>query len=130
AGIRRNGILFPIDAYEGARYVARHCTFKHARVGGTGTENQGRGTKEAECYNNTFVSTEPIESAQSCPSGTSLVHDNLETNYRESRHRADLSHGDITEQRQCSGRRRQWREQRARQRGTVRSCRWHLERGG
>ena len=83
AGIRRNGILFPIDAYEGARYVARHCTFKDARVGGTGTENQGRGTKEVECYNNTFVSTEPIESAQSCPSGTNLVHDNLETNYRD-----------------------------------------------
>jgi len=27
-GVRRNNILFPIDAYEGARYVARHCTFK------------------------------------------------------------------------------------------------------
>src|SRR5437763_15520512 len=81
-GVRRNNILFPIDAYEGARYVARHCTFKDARVGGTGTEGQGRGTKEVECYNNTFISSEFIGSAQSCTSGTILVHDNLETNYR------------------------------------------------
>ena len=81
-GVRRNGILFPIDAYEGARYVARYSTFKDSGVGGTGTENQGRGIKEVECYNNTFISTKPIGSAQSCPSGTHLVHDNLETNYR------------------------------------------------
>jgi Divergent InlB B-repeat domain/Galactose oxidase, central domain/Kelch motif len=82
AGVRRNGILFPIDAYEGARYVARYCTFKDAKVGGTGTEGQGRGRKQTECYNNTFISSELIAEAQSCTSGTILVHDNLETNYR------------------------------------------------
>src|SRR6478672_4060547 len=74
--------LFPIDAYQGARYVARYSTFKDARVGATGTEGGGRGTKEVECYNNTFISTYPFPSAQVCHSGTILVHDNLETNYR------------------------------------------------
>jgi len=74
--------LFPIDAYQGARYVARYSTFKDARVGATGTEGGGRGTKEVECYNNTFISTDPFPSAQVCHSGTILVHDNLETNYR------------------------------------------------
>src|SRR5207248_4340301 len=74
--------LWPIDAYQGARYVARNCTFKDARVGGTGTEGGGRGTKEVECYNNTFISADPFPSAQSCHSGTILAHDNLETNYR------------------------------------------------
>src|SRR4030095_1620097 len=73
---------FPIDAYQGARYVARNCTFKDARVAGTGTEGSVRGTKEVECYNNTFISTDPFGSAQSWTSGTILVHDNLETNYR------------------------------------------------
>src|SRR5438105_540878 len=81
-GVRRNNILFPIDAYEGARYVARNCIFKDAKVGGTGTEAQGRGRKQVECYNNTFISSELISEAQSCTSGTILVHDNLETNYR------------------------------------------------
>src|SRR5205823_3816307 len=72
----RNNNLFPIDAYQGARYVARNCTFKDARVGGTGTEGR-RGTKEVECYNNTFISTDPFPSAQVCHSGTILAHDNL-----------------------------------------------------
>src|SRR4029077_19675818 len=74
--------LWPIDAYQGARYVARYCTFEDAHVTGTGTEGAGRGAKEVECYNNTFISTDPFPSAQSCNSGTTLVHDNLETNYR------------------------------------------------
>jgi uncharacterized repeat protein (TIGR02543 family) len=73
---------FPIDAYQGARYVARNCTFKDARVAGTGTEGSVRGAKEVECYNNTFISTDPFGSAQAWTSGTILVHDNLETNYR------------------------------------------------
>ena len=64
SGVRRNDILFPIDAYQGARYVARNCTFKDAKVGGTGTERPGRGTKEVECYNNTFISTDPYRHAQ------------------------------------------------------------------
>jgi uncharacterized repeat protein (TIGR01451 family) len=81
-GLRRNNILSPIDAYEGARYAARNCTFKDANVGGTGTEGQGRGKKQVECYNNTFISTELFGNAQSSTSGTILVHDNLETNYR------------------------------------------------
>src|SRR5437773_1854217 len=82
SGVIRNNILFPIDAYEGARYVARYSTFKDAKVGGTGTEAQGRGRKQVECYNNTFISSQLISEAQSSTSGTILVHDNLETNYR------------------------------------------------
>ena len=74
--------LFPIDAYQGARYVARYSTLRDAKVGGTGTEGQGRGKKQVECYNNTFISSESFDEAQSCTSGTILVHDNLETNYR------------------------------------------------
>src|SRR5207248_162294 len=81
-GVRRHNILTLIDAFEGARYVARNCTFKDAAVGGHGTEGQGRGKKQIECYNNTFVASELIGNAQSCSSGTILVHDNLETNYR------------------------------------------------
>src|SRR5438105_2780157 len=72
--------LWPIDAYQGARYVARNCTFKDTRVGGTGTEGSVRGTKEVECYDNTFISTHPMDVAQASHSGTILVHDNLETN--------------------------------------------------
>jgi uncharacterized repeat protein (TIGR01451 family) len=80
SGVRRNNILFPIDAYEGARYVARYSTFRDAKVGGVG--GQGRWRKQVECYNNTFISSELSVEAQSSSSGTILVHDNLETNYR------------------------------------------------
>jgi len=74
-GVRRHNILTLIDAFEGARYVARNCTFKDAAVGGHGTEGQGRGKKQIECYNNTFVASELIGNAQSCSSGTILVND-------------------------------------------------------
>src|SRR5207237_9552476 len=78
----RSDHLLLIDAYEGAEYVHRYSTLRDAKVGGTGTEGQGRGNKQVECYNNTFISSESFDEAQSCTSGTILVHDNLETNYR------------------------------------------------
>src|SRR5205814_5714673 len=80
SGVRRNNIPFPIDAYHGARYVARYSTFKDADVRGTG--GPGRWKKQVECYNNTFISSELTGEAQDCTAGTILVHDNLETNYR------------------------------------------------
>src|SRR5437762_5100258 len=72
-GFRRNNILTPIDAFEGARYVARNSKFTDSGVTGHGTEGQGRGVKQIECYNNSFISSILSGNAQEVRSGSILV---------------------------------------------------------
>jgi hypothetical protein len=45
-----------VDSYEGARWVFRHNICTNGTLCVHGTEGQGRGGKEFECYRNTFVS--------------------------------------------------------------------------
>jgi hypothetical protein len=44
-----------IDAFEGARFVVRHNQFHNSGVTAHGTEGQGRGTKQIEEYNNSYI---------------------------------------------------------------------------
>jgi len=69
-----------IDCYEGARVVARYSTFNEAQISSHGTEDQGRGAKQLEIYNNVFTLSSPRGGAQ-VRSGTVLVHDNVYHNF-------------------------------------------------
>lgn len=78
-----SGVLKGSDAYEGARYVVRHCTFNNAGVTGHGTEASGRGTKEIEIYENTFNAARAGSHFNALRSGSALMHDNIMNNYAQ-----------------------------------------------
>jgi hypothetical protein len=80
-GIERNQIFPDIDAFSGARFVARHCTFKDSDTGGHGTESEGRGTRAKEVYNNTFTSSVASKNPNQLRSGTMVIHDNHYNNF-------------------------------------------------
>jgi hypothetical protein len=68
-----------IDAYDGARFVVRHNEFHNCGVAAHGTEGRGRGAKQIEEYNNTFLSDKPSPGKQ-IRSGCIITHDNTWTN--------------------------------------------------
>jgi hypothetical protein len=80
-GIERNQIFPDIDAFSGARFVVRNCTFKDSDSGGHGTESEGRGTRAKEVYNNIFTSSVTGKASNQLRSGTMLIHDNQYTNF-------------------------------------------------
>lgn len=69
------------DSDNGARYVARYCTFNNAGVTAHGTEASGRGTKQLEIYNNTFNNTTSQTGFPQLRSGSVLIHDNVMNGY-------------------------------------------------
>jgi hypothetical protein len=73
------GAAYPaIDAYGGARYVARHNTFVNCNQGGHGTEGQrNRGMRAIESYNNRFIGNDTPGVLINIRSGVALVHDNI-----------------------------------------------------
>ena len=73
-GYKSNGI----DAYAGARYVARHNYLVDTPIGGHGTESSGRfrGVRAIEIYNNTCVWS-LVEPRGQLRSGTMLEFNNL-----------------------------------------------------
>jgi hypothetical protein len=68
-----------IDSYEGARFVVRYNRFHNSDVSMHGTEGQGRGAKQLEEYNNTFVNDTAMAAAQ-IRSGVVITHGNTYTN--------------------------------------------------
>jgi hypothetical protein len=68
-----------IDSFEGARFVVRHNHMHNCRLTMHGTEGQGRGAKQVEEYNNTYVFDRP-DSAGQIRSGCIITHDNTWTN--------------------------------------------------
>ena len=72
---RRGGI----DSYEGARFVVRYNRFRNCILSMHGTEGQGRGAKQVECYNNTYINDKPAP-AGLIRSGCLITHDNTWTN--------------------------------------------------
>jgi hypothetical protein len=68
-----------IDAYAGARYVARYNTFVNSKHGGHGTESSGRnrGMRAIESYNNRFIGNGNSGTLIDVRSGVALVHDNV-----------------------------------------------------
>jgi hypothetical protein len=74
-----------IDAFGGARYVARHNTVTRGHFGSHGTESTGRyrGARAMEVYRNTFISDGTTSGGllTSTRSGTILVHNNVATGY-------------------------------------------------
>jgi hypothetical protein len=72
------------DAYNGARFVVRHCTLTgNTMVQNHGTESsgRGRGTRAMEIYNNTIGGTGLSSVVGGSRSGTVLFHDNTTTGY-------------------------------------------------
>ncbi len=71
-----------IDAYAGARYVARYNTFVRCSQGGHGTESSGRLRSEraVESYNNTFVGNGNNGGLVNSRGGVTIIHDNTVTN--------------------------------------------------
>jgi hypothetical protein len=68
-----------IDSFEGARFVVRYNHLHNTRLVMHGTEGQGRGAKQVEEYNNTYVNDTPSQAGQ-IRSGTIITHDNTWTN--------------------------------------------------
>ena len=68
-----------IDSFEGARFVVRYNQFHNVRLTMHGTEGQGRGAKQAEEYNNSYVFTISSQ-AGLIRSGCIISHDNAWTN--------------------------------------------------
>jgi hypothetical protein len=68
-----------IDSFEGARFVVRYNHFHNTRLTMHGTEGQGRGAKQVEEYNNTYVNDVPSQAGQ-IRSGSIITHDNTWTN--------------------------------------------------
>ena len=69
-----------IDAYQGARYVARHNVFTRCWQGGHGTEFfSWRGVRAVESYENTFIGGGSDGTLVNVHGGTALVHDNTAT---------------------------------------------------
>jgi hypothetical protein len=67
-----------IDAYGGARYVARHNIFANCHHGGHGTEGQrNRGMRAVESYNNRFIGGDTPGVLVNMRSGVALIHDNI-----------------------------------------------------
>jgi hypothetical protein len=66
-----------IDSFEGARFVVRYNHFHNNRLTLHGTEGQGRGAKQVEEYNNTYVNNTP--QAGQIRSGCIITHDNTWT---------------------------------------------------
>jgi hypothetical protein len=67
-----------IDSFEGARFVVRYNHFHNTRLTMHGTEGQGRGAKQVEEYNNTYVNDTP--QAGQIRSGCIITYDNTWTN--------------------------------------------------
>ena len=65
-----------IDSFEGARFVVRHNRMHNCRLVMHGTEGQGRGAKQVEEYNNTYVFDKPGSPAGQIRSGCIITHDN------------------------------------------------------
>jgi FG-GAP-like repeat len=80
--IEDNGFIYgvaygAIDAYAGARYVARHNTFVNCHHGGHGTEGQrNRGMRAIESYNNAFTGANTPGVIVNIRGGVALIHDN------------------------------------------------------
>jgi len=73
-----NSAYGAIDAYAGARYVARYNTFMNCHHGGHGTEGQrNRGMRAIESYNNTFTGGDTPGVLINIRGGVALVHDNI-----------------------------------------------------
>ena len=68
-----------IDSFEGARFVVRYNQFHNGGVVMHGTEPSGRGAKQVEEYNNTYVNDSPSAAGQ-IRSGCIITHDNTWTN--------------------------------------------------
>ena len=68
-----------VDSFEGARFVVRYNHFHNTRLVMHGTEGQGRGAKQVEEYNNTYVNDSPSAAGQ-IRSGSIITHDNTWTN--------------------------------------------------
>jgi hypothetical protein len=68
-----------IDSFEGARFVVRHNHMHNCGLVMHGTEGQGRGAKQVEEYNNTYVYDRPSSTGQ-IRSGCIITHDNTWTN--------------------------------------------------
>jgi hypothetical protein len=68
-----------IDSFEGARFVVRHNRMHNCGLVMHGTEGQGRGAKQVEEYNNTYVFDRPGSAGQ-IRSGCIISHDNTWTN--------------------------------------------------
>jgi hypothetical protein len=68
-----------LDMYEGARVVIRHCTFDNSSVTAHGTEGQGRGGKQIECYNN-IINFPSNGGLQQLRSGTIITYNNRHRN--------------------------------------------------
>ena len=68
-----------IDAFDGARFVVRHNHFHNCGLAAHGTEGRGRGAKQIEEYNNTFLYDKPTPGKQ-IRSGCIITHDNTWTN--------------------------------------------------
>ena len=71
-----------IDAYAGARYVARYNTFVRCSQGGHGTDSSGRLRSEraVESYNNTFIGDGNSGAIVYSRGGVTIIHDNTVTN--------------------------------------------------
>ncbi len=74
-----HGMLRGIDANDGARFVVRHNAFHNCGLAAHGTESSGRGTKQIEEYNNTYLYDKPTPGKQ-IRSGCIITHDNTWTN--------------------------------------------------
>jgi hypothetical protein len=64
-----------IDSFEGARFVVRYNHMHNCGLTMHGTEGQGRGAKQVEEYNNTYLFDE-YDSAGQVRSGCIITHDN------------------------------------------------------
>jgi hypothetical protein len=74
-----NGASMMIDSFEGARFVVRHNYMHNCGLVMHGTEGQGRGAKQVEEYNNTYVFDQAGPAGQ-IRSGCIISHDNTWTN--------------------------------------------------
>jgi hypothetical protein len=69
-----------IDSFEGARFVVRYNHMHNCGLVMHGTEGQGRGAKQLEEYNNSYVFDRPMSAAGQIRSGCIITHDNTWTN--------------------------------------------------
>jgi hypothetical protein len=78
------GVYGPVtDAFNGARFVVRHCTVYDGSIQSHGTESSGRlrGTRAIEAYNNTFVGTNLNKFLGLGRFGSAVAHGNHASGY-------------------------------------------------